>query len=338
VNGLDNSPSSKRLCLVCNLVFTGNLTICPCDGSQLAIAPKPKIEAEIVPGFRLKRQIGQGSAGIVYQATRIATGESVAIKILRLSLVSDLEVVRRFKQEVELTSRLSSRHIVTVKEFGLVYDGRPYMVMDYIDGCCLSSLVGEECAMSSDRALPIFIQVAIGLANAHEHGIMHRDIKLSNIMLVGSKPNDVVKIVDFGIAKQWLNNSNSSMGFTLAGEAVGSPSYMSPEQCLGTTVDQRTDIYSLGCVMYETLTGRPVFEGQNAVAVMSKHINEIPSPMALPTSCVSAELERIAFKAMAKNPEDRYATANQLKSALQFSLYKLKWFSSAPIAEADHAA
>jgi serine/threonine protein kinase len=330
------SVDTKKLCLVCNLVSTGDSIKCRCAGEKVIIAAKPKNAAEIVPGFRLKREIGQGATGIIYQATRISTKESVAIKILRLSLANDLETVRRFKQEVELTSQLSSRHIVTVKEFGFIHDGRPYMVMDYIDGRCLASTVEKDGALSCHRALPIFIQVATGLAQAHEHGIMHRDIKLGNIMLMDNDgAPDFVKIVDFGIAKQWLNSSNSSGGFTLAGEAVGSPSYMSPEQCQGTMVDHRTDIYSLGCVMYETLTGRPVFTAQTAVGVMAKHVNEAPPPMGLPTSSTSAEIERTVFKAMAKNPQDRYATANDLKSDMQFSLYALSQANPAPAGAPD---
>lgn len=114
------------------------------------------------------------------------------------------------------------------------------------------------------------------------------------------------------------------MGLTQEGEAVGSPSYMSPEQCSGTPLDQRTDIYSLGCVMYETLTGRPAFNGQNAMDVMSQHITEKPIPMGLPNSCMSAVMERIVTQAMAKNPDDRYQTANALRSDMQFCLDALK--------------
>jgi serine/threonine-protein kinase len=312
---------------------------CPHDGSQLTILASDQIDPGTVPGFRLEEEIGQGATGLVYKATRIGTSESLAIKILHLSLVGDVEMVQRFKQEAELTSSLSSRHIVGVKEYGLLKDGRPYMVMDYIQGCCVSSIVDEEGAMAPHRALPIFIQVAIGLAHTHEHGIMHRDIKLNNIMLVNNKDDhDLVKIVDFGIAKQWLKSDVDGAVLTLAGAALGSPLYMSPEQCLGRKMDHRTDIYSLGSVMYEMLTGRPIFSGPDPISIMKQHIYEPPLPMDLPISCASAEIEPIVLKALAKNPADRYSSVNELKSDLQFSLYSLQMANPAPLPSAPRAA
>jgi serine/threonine-protein kinase len=209
------------------------------------------------------------------------------------------------------------------------------MVMDFIDGCCVSSIVDKDGAMPCHRALPIFIQVAEGLAHAHEQGIVHRDIKLSNIMLVTQNGVlDIVKIVDFGIAKQWLKTDNNMEAFTLAGEVHGSPLYMSPEQCRGITLDHRSDIYSLGSVMYEMLTGRPIFTGENPVTVMTKHIHEAPKPLGLPISIICGEIERIVLKALAKKPEDRYSTANDLKSDLQFSLCAL----TAASTRTNHAA
>jgi serine/threonine protein kinase len=321
VNLLKNSMACRKLCLVCNAEFTDELAVCPSDGSPLAVTMNPAVSADVVPGYQLLRQIGQGASGIVYQAIHIATGRWAAIKILRFSLLNNLEMVQRFKKEAALTSQLSSPHIVTVKEFGLVHDGRPYMVMDYINGCCLSTII-QQAPVPPKRALSIFMQVSTGLAAAHEKGIIHRDIKSSNIMVL-NEPGaiDMTKIVDFGIAKEYNENGNNSPGgLTLNGNAVGSPSHMSPEQCAGSKLDPRTDIYSLGCVMYETLTGRQVFQGQTAQAVMIKHINEAPAPMLLPKSAVSDELEYIVFKAMSKSPQDRYGNVHTLKSDLQFCL------------------
>jgi serine/threonine protein kinase len=312
---------------------------CPCDGSPLTVLHNEIIEANLIPGFEIQAETGHGSTGKVYKAKRLASGETVAIKILHLPLVDDLELVQRFKQEAELTSRLSSRHIVAVTEYGLLNDGRPYMVMDYIEGPCVSTIVTEEGPMSPERALPIFIQVATGLAHAHEQGIMHRDIKLTNIMLVEQDgEHDVAKIVDFGIAKQWQKSTCDETALTMAGEALGSPLYMSPEQCRGKAMDHRTDIYSLGSVMYEMLTGRALFNGPDAISIMTQHIMQPPSPMALPPSEVSREIEEIVFKALAKDPDDRHANVNALRSELQFCHYNLQTINLGGDSSVPHAA
>jgi serine/threonine-protein kinase len=307
-------------------VYRGELKKCPTDGAALTLVPDADEKLEEVPGFTLQSTIGFGSAGKVYKAQCHKTNSPVAIKILHQSLINDLETVKRFKQEIELTSRISSPHIVAIKEYGLLNDGRPYMVMDYIEGVCVSNIVEEKGAMHALRALPIFIQVAGGLAHTHAQGIMHRDIKLNNIMLINKdKERDVVKIVDFGIAKQWTRmDGNSAAPLTLAGEAVGSPLYMSPEQCLGKEIDHRTDIYSLGSVMYETLTGRSVFRGDNAFTIMTKHINEMPQSLGLPKSAEYQEIERIVMKALAKKADERYATAADLQADLEACLAALK--------------
>jgi serine/threonine protein kinase len=339
VSNYDTSAEKKWFCFVCNLEYMGDLKQCPCDGSKLTLVSEPPDQPDIVPGFRLEGEIGQGAAGRVYKAVRIGTTEPVAVKILHLSLVNDLDLVQRFKQEAELTSRLSSRHIVAVRQYGLLNDGRPYLAMDYIDGSCVSSIVDKEGSMAPQRALPIFIQVATGLAHAHAHGIMHRDIKPNNIMLIDMEGEcDVVKIVDFGIAKHWSKDGSGMAPQTLAGEAIGSPLYMSPEQCLGRAVDQRTDIYSLGSVMYETLTGRPIFTGANAFTIMTKHIHETPQAMGLPKFPAFADIERIVLKALAKRPAERYATVNDLKSDLEFCLYNLKMAGSADVCHPHEAA
>jgi len=284
----------------------------------------PPVTNAEVSGFLIEKEVGQGATGKVYKATRRTNGETVAIKILHLSLLNDVELVKRFKLEAELTSRLSSHHIVTVKEYGLLHDARPFMVMDYIEGCCLSQIIDQNGALPARQALPIFTQVALGLAHAHERGVMHRDIKLNNIMLIPVEDElQTVKIVDFGIAKQWLK-SCADTALTRTGEAIGSPLYMSPEQCLGRGMDYRTDIYSLGAVMYEVLTGRPIFKGSDAVSVMAQHISDVPEPMALPPSPATKALERIVFKALSKKPEDRYVNAYDMRADLLYVLDNLK--------------
>ncbi len=322
----EKSAAKKWFCFVCNHVYTGDAIKCPTDGSPLTVVPDMDEKLEEVPGFKIERILGFGSTGKVYWAESPKSQKPVAIKVLHQSLMNDLDTVRRFKQEAELTSKLSSPHIVAIEEYGLLGDGRPYMVMDYLEGVCVSTIVEEKGAMHPLRALPIFIQVAKGLAHTHAQGIMHRDIKLNNIMLVNKgEKRDVVKIVDFGIAKQWSQKGGASFApLTLAGEAIGSPLYMSPEQCLGKEIDHRTDIYSLGSVMYEILTGRPVFNGENAFMIMTKHIHEAPGSLKLPPRAEFQELERIVLKALAKKPDDRYAMVDDLCADLEACLKTLQ--------------
>jgi serine/threonine-protein kinase len=278
-----------------------------------------------LPGYRLEDEIGTGSTSKVFKARRTATNELVAVKILYPSLVDNWETVKRFQQEAELTKRLTSRHIVAVQAHGLAKDGRPYMVMDYIEGVTVNSLFDKEGALAPERALPILIQVAAGLAHAHNHGIMHRDIKPNNLMLMDKhNKRDHVQIVDFGIAKKWAESGNNSTIMTPAGDSIGSPLYMSPEQCLGKGMDHRTDIYSLGTVMYEMLTGRPVFTARDAVAVMTKHVKEAPAPLGLPESAAFAGIEHIVLKALAKRANDRYAHISERKSELQFCVDRMR--------------
>lgn len=320
MNKLDSSDNARRLCLICNRSFNLEQLNCPEDGSQLLYITTNPSQIEKVAGYQIQGEVGAGNSGKVYKAVNNDSNQVVAIKILHKSLIDNLEMVNRFKKEAELSSRLTSPNTVAVKHFGILNDGRPFMIMDYIEGICAGTLIEQNGAMPLERALPIFIQVAAGLAHAHELGIMHRDIKPQNIMLIEQdSQSDFVKIIDFGIAKHV--QSEASLALTITGEAVGTPCYMSPEQCLAREVDHRTDIYSLGCVMYEMLTARLVFAAANPVALMTKHVQELPPAMGLSPSPSAAEIERIILKSLAKKPENRYADAYELKADL-FALYR----------------
>ena len=320
MNKLDSPDSARKLCLICDRRFSRDQVNCPEDGSQLVFISTNTSQSEKIAGYQIQGEVGAGNSGKVYKAVDDKNNQIVAIKILHQSLVDNLEMVNRFKKEAELSSRLTSPNTVAVKHFGILNDGRPYMVMDYIEGICAGTLIEQSGAMTLERALPIFIQVAAGLAHAHELGIMHRDIKPQNIMLIEQdSQRDFVKIIDFGIAKHV--QSDPSLALTITGEAVGTPCYMSPEQCLAREVDHRTDIYSLGCVMYEMLTARLVFAATNPVALMTKHVQEVPPAMGLIPSPAAAEIERIVLKSLAKKPEERYSDAYELKADL-FALFR----------------
>ncbi len=316
---MSNLLNALRLCLVCNLDYIGSLQRCPKDGSPLVLLESAPPLADQVPGYILEKEIGKGATGKIYKAIETETNSVSAIKIMHEFLANEQEIVARFNQEAALTHRLNSPHTVGVKKFSWLSDGRPYIVMEYVEGVSASSLISEE-PIAAERAVPIFIQIASGLSHAHKHGIMHRDIKPSNIMLVNEGTRDLVKIVDFGCAKRLSASDKSALHLTNQGEAVGSPIYMSPEQCQGHPIDHRTDIYSLGCVMYEMLTGRPIFSARDIIQLMHKHINEDPAPLNLPTAFMATELNRIVRKAVAKNPNHRFQDANEIKQELEQSL------------------
>lgn len=309
--------SEKRLCLLCQLVYVGSTRICPTDGTPLVIVSDPLLGTVLPEGFRIISQVGRGAMGTVYRAESLDGGDVVAVKVLHRSLSNDLEPVLRFKREAELSSQLSHRNIVSVDSFGILDDGRPYMTMDLVEGVCLDKLVIKEGAMRLERALPIFIQLAQAISHAHSSQIVHRDIKLSNVMLLaGEGQVDIVKLFDFGIAKIYHDDGLPSEddSLTVTGQVVGSPLYMSPEQCLGQPLDNRSDIYSLGCLMHYVLMGQPVFTAGNVMALMQQQVSNQPR-VALANSASSSASEaikNIILVCLEKMPEDRYQTMEEL--------------------------
>ncbi|MFA6209010.1 MAG: serine/threonine-protein kinase [Candidatus Obscuribacterales bacterium] len=308
--------SEKRLCLLCQLVYVGSTRICPTDGTPLVIVSDPLLGTVLPEGFRIISQIGRGAMGTVYRAEGLDGGEVVAVKVLHRSLSNDLEPVLRFKREAELSSQLSHRNIVSVDSFGILDDGRPYMTMDLVEGVCLDKLVSKEGAMRLERALPIFIQLAQAISHAHSSQIVHRDIKLSNVMLLAGEGQDIVKLFDFGIAKIYHEDGLPSEddSLTVTGQVVGSPLYMSPEQCLGQPLDNRSDIYSLGCLMHYVLMGQPVFTAGNVMALMQQQVSNQPR-VALANSASSAAseaIQSIILVCLEKMPEDRYQTMEEV--------------------------
>lgn len=305
--------------------------------------PSPKLPREarlddsLLPGYTLEKELGKGATSCVYKGVQRSTGKAVAIKVLNKSIAKDSEMIERFKKEAYITSQLYSPYAVWTLDYGLLLDGRPFMVMNFVEGKSAADIIEAEGPMSLERALPIFFQIASGLADAHSHGIMHRDIKPDNVMLVEENGlQDWVKIIDFGIAKSYVgisameeeqlsvSSSDLALNLTQTGDVIGSPSYMSPEQCLGGQLDHRTDIYSFGCLMYEMLTGHTVFSGRNAQAVMLQHIDDTPLPLAEKHTDfqshpekLRATIESIIAKTLAKRPDDRYQLAADLRLDLR---------------------
>jgi len=240
--------------------------------------------------------------GTVYLVEEIDSKIRYALKTILISSASEKNL-KRFEMETKATKLLNHPSLVQIYDYGLINENQPYFVMDYCDGKDLSEILKTTGALSVERALDVFIVICNALAYAHTQGVVHRDLKPSNIMLCGSE----VKVLDFGIAKVFLDGTEYNT-ITQTGEIFGSPQYMSPEQCLGKVVDRRSDIYSLGCMFFEALTGGPPFTGETSLAVMLKHQSETPLTLkeAMFGAEFSADLEKIVSSMLAKNPAHRY--------------------------------
>jgi serine/threonine-protein kinase len=309
-------PSVKAqptvLCPVCGLELPANLKKCPQDGVALTggqPAADPLVGTVIGGRYEVICSIGRGGMSVVYKARNRAVGNIVAIKTLKQDLVSDEELFARFCQEAKAVQMLVHPNIITVHEFGVTMGGQPFIVMDYLEGKTLADVLEEEERISVKRMLKIFIQVCDALSHAHAHKIIHRDIKPGNIMLIDTaNETDVVKVFDFGFAKLIPTHSMQAQALTQAGDVLGTPLYMSPEQSRGKALDTRSDIYSVGCVMYEALTGKAPIVGDTVLDIMQRHVNEVPATLetARPDLYIPEALTALLFKTLEKRPEDRY--------------------------------
>ncbi len=263
--------------------------------------------------------IGRGGMSVVYKAKVKDTGKIVAVKTLRTQSMTDDMVVKRFQREAELLSRLNHPRIVNLHAYGSSARGQPYFVMDYLQGENLTTLLKREDHLDPERFQDIFVQVCAAIEHAHRHGAIHRDVKPGNIMLTRQgRTNDYVKVVDFGIAKM----AEEAQRLTRMGEVWGSPIYMSPEQCMGATVDERSDIYSLGIVMYESLTGKVPFLGRNYADTMTKQISDNPAPFSQirPDLKIPYSLEKVVMSALEKQPENRYQSLGLMRKDIESAL------------------
>lgn len=271
-----------------------------------------------VSHYRVLSKLGEGGMGTVYLAKDTVLGRQVAIKSLTIPSVPGQRHFRtRFLREARAASHLNHPHIATIYDYGETEDGQPYIVMELVSGQSLSDLLRHN-TLPLDRAIAILKQVAEAIAEAHRHGIIHRDIKPSNVAL---NQRSEVKVLDFGLAKtlEPENQEASEMSNTqtLEGVIVGTPSYLSPEQALGKSVDKRSDIFSLGLLLYECLTGRPVFTGRTLGEICAQIIRDDPSPPSQINPRIPPELDRITLKALAKSSDARYQTAEELLEDLK---------------------
>jgi serine/threonine-protein kinase len=260
--------------------------------------------------YKIVAEIGQGAMGIVYKAVDPIIDRTVAIKTINLNLSrQELEEYEaRFQQEIKAAGRLNHPNIVTIYDVGKT-DQVAYMAMEFLEGNELKDIIASGQLPSPETVVDIISQVADGLWFAHQQDIVHRDVKPSNIMVLAG---GIAKITDFGIAR--LPNSAVK---TMTGLILGSPRYMSPEQVIGKTIDARSDIFSLGVVLYEALTGQAPFDGDNVNAIMYATVNTSPPPPSQHNRAVPAMLDLIVAKAMAKLLEDRYQTIKEFADDLR---------------------
>ncbi|HEY9719575.1 MAG TPA: serine/threonine-protein kinase [Trichormus sp.] len=277
------------------------------------------------------RVLGTGGMSTVYMARHKITEKVVAIKFMHPHLACKGQNWSRFQREAKAAAKIYHPNVLSVYDCGVTTDGRPFLVMDYLEGTTLADVIAQEGPLTPLRAVSLFLQICHGLGSAHRNGVIHRDLKPGNVMIISMGPEqELVQIVDFGIAKLLAYESGSG-NLTQTGEVFGSPLYMSPEQCLGQSLDLRSDIYSMGCLMYETLTGRAPFVGETYMETMYKQMHAV-----VPDVCtndrrgkVYRRLARIISKALEKEPCDRYQTMEELQADLELALHEhpLSWLT-----------
>lgn len=259
--------------------------------------------------YEVREEVGKGGMALVYKAWCNLLNRYVAIKVLKEEFKDDKEFVHRFNVEAQAAARISNPHVVSIYDVGY-QSGFYYIVMEYIEGITLKEYIAENDRLSWREAVSFAAQIAEGLEAAHKNHVIHRDIKPQNIIMT---PEGVLKVTDFGIARA----SNSQATMTMANTAIGTVHYLSPEQARGGYTDSRTDIYSLGVVLYEMLTGKLPFTDESPVAVAIKHIQEEPTPIRELSPKIPASVERVTMRAMNKDPEKRYATAGEFVKELR---------------------
>ena len=273
----------------------------------------PVINGQFGP-YRLDQIIGRGGMGEVYRAYDTVHERVVAIKLLLESLSADPDYRARFEREARIAASLREQHIIPIHRFGEI-DGRLFIDMRLVDGEDLGKVLAREGALDPRRAVGILAQLAAALDAAHQANLIHRDIKPANVLLADHARGtaDAVYLVDFGIAR----DSTATTSLTVTGAAVGTPDYMAPERFTAGRIDRRADIYALGCLFYEMLTGSKPFAGGEYPALLYKHLNaEPPKPSAARTG-VPAALDAVVARSMAKNPESRFASAGELAAAAE---------------------
>jgi serine/threonine-protein kinase len=278
-------------------------------------APDPRIGTTLEGRYRIVERLAAGGMGVVYKGELTAIGKPVAIKFLHDALTLIPDVVKRFQREATAMSKLAHPNLVGVLDSGLA-GGVPYLVMDFVSGRSLAEVLADG-PLPATRAATLGRQILAGVRHAHATHVVHRDLKPDNILLLDGVEGDFAKILDFGLAKVLRGEDSVQSQLTNTGFALGTPGYMSPEQARGTEADERSDLYSVGVILYHMVTGRKPFIADSPLAVLRMHMDDAPTPPTqLVARCTSPELERVILRAMAKEPGARWQSAGEMSQAL----------------------
>jgi serine/threonine protein kinase len=313
-------------CPTCGRQYPSNLRFCAADQSPLEVDPTvagelsdPLIGKTLDEKYLIEEQLGVGGMGKVYRARHLTQDGAVAVKVLHERLVEDEAARMRFRREAKAAGRLTHLNAVAVTDFGQTAEGYVYLVMELLKGRNLREILAKEAPLETARAVSLMLQVSAAVAAAHEAGVIHRDLKPANIFVTQSADApSVVKVLDFGIAKiaAELLDDDEPKTLTQIGTIVGTPRYMSPEQCDGLELRPASDVYSLGVILYEMLTGMVPFSGSSPLAIALKHSSEYPRPPKEIVASIPNELEIVILHALEKDPANRAPNAAYFRNEL----------------------
>jgi serine/threonine-protein kinase len=287
-------------------------------GVTLPPSSKSPLLGTLVSGrYRLIEELGEGGMGAVYLAQHVALEKHVALKVLHPSLSRDPVLQERFLREAKAAARIDHKNVVNITDFGATNSGVVFIVMELLEGRDMAAVLKERVALPWCEARAILLQVCHALSAAHEHGVVHRDIKPENVFLLGRERENLIKVVDFGIAK--LVHDRNQPKLTAAGVVHGTPGFIAPEQIQGGVVDHRADIYAVGALAYNIVTGRPPFAGKTVIQVLTLQMesNAVPPSQVEPGLQVPAALDAVLLRALAKDPEQRHGTMAELAAELE---------------------
>jgi serine/threonine-protein kinase len=323
-------------CPTCGQHYADDVKACPEDGALLraddtvaaAIPIDPLVGQTLDGKYSLVERLGKGGMGTVYRATHLLIDRPVAIKVLNPHFVEDEEAQERFRREARAAGRLQHQNVAAVTDFGRTEDGLVYIVMELLEGRSLRDVLSREAPLDAARAVSLMLQISAAVAAAHEARVIHRDLKPGNIFVVQRKhAPPVIKVLDFGIAKLAADaiedDEDDQLTLTKVGVMIGTPRYMSPEQCDGGKLTPASDVYSLGIILYEMLTGTTPFSGSTPLAIAMKHSTEVPRSPREFVSSIPAPLEEIVLHALEKMPGNRPQDAGAFRRELYATAERL---------------
>lgn len=312
-----------RACTTCARKYPPEVFRCTADGSNtVAISASELAGVMLDNRYQIEGMLGLGAWSEVYKGKDTTNGSLVAIKILHKHMATDPLKIQRFRREAATLAKIKHECLAGIIDQG-VRSGRPYIIMEYVIGMGLDRMLSQHRRLTLNQCYEIFSSVCGALTAAHDAGLIHRDLKPGNIFIINRRGTLGAKLLDFGLAKVIFSEEDGSATLTQNGEVLGTPAYMSPEQCMGHELDKRSDLYSLGCILYEAITGKKPIQAKNAYQAMSGHITRMPDPfsVACPEISVPSQVEQVVFCLLSKDPDDRYENAAAFLTEFKNSIH-----------------